>query len=183
MLRSAYLAQELLTTFDSGEIREVALAPQYGEPGGVFVVTVDDAVVWDRSLDGGFPETKVLKQRVRDRIAPDRNLGHSDVAVDAPSAEASAAEVLGAVLGGSAEATTAFEEDWLSEVVLESDTSSGAPSPDATDAPGPSADVAAQLKELEKLTSLGRDTAVKLLEKTLSRPDGPDPQGDDGAGL
>lgn len=34
--------------------------------------------MWDRTVDGGFPETKVLKQRVRDIIDPQRNLGHSD---------------------------------------------------------------------------------------------------------
>uniref|UniRef100_A0A7S2CW72 Uncharacterized protein n=1 Tax=Octactis speculum TaxID=3111310 RepID=A0A7S2CW72_9STRA len=30
-------------------------------------------------MEGGFPETKELKQRLRDMIAPDRDLGHSDV--------------------------------------------------------------------------------------------------------
>lgn len=28
--------------------------------------------------EGGFPELKVLKQRVRNLIQPDMNLGHSD---------------------------------------------------------------------------------------------------------
>ncbi|CAM9127033.1 unnamed protein product, partial [Heterosigma akashiwo] len=35
-------------------------------------------IVWDRKNEGGFPEAKVLKQRVRDEIAPERNLGHSE---------------------------------------------------------------------------------------------------------
>ena len=39
---------------------------------------MDEELVWDRKADGGFPEIKVLKQRVRDIIAPERNLGHSD---------------------------------------------------------------------------------------------------------
>lgn len=34
--------------------------------------------MWDRKVDGGFPEIKVLKQKVRDIISPDRSLGHSD---------------------------------------------------------------------------------------------------------
>lgn len=34
--------------------------------------------MWDRKTDGGFPETKELKRRVRDVIEPDRNLGHVD---------------------------------------------------------------------------------------------------------
>jgi predicted Rdx family selenoprotein len=40
--------------------------------------TVETVLLWDRKADGGFPETKVLKQRVRDCLDPDRNLGHSD---------------------------------------------------------------------------------------------------------
>jgi Rdx family len=35
-------------------------------------------MLWDRKIDGGFPEAKVLKQRLRDHIDPDRSLGHSD---------------------------------------------------------------------------------------------------------
>ena len=35
-------------------------------------------VLWDRKVDGGFPETKELKRRVRDAIEPGRNLGHVD---------------------------------------------------------------------------------------------------------
>jgi len=36
------------------------------------------AVIWDRKVDGGFPETKELKRRVRDVIQPGRDLGHVD---------------------------------------------------------------------------------------------------------
>jgi predicted Rdx family selenoprotein len=35
-------------------------------------------VVWSRKVEGGFPEIKVLKQRVRDKVAPAKDLGHSD---------------------------------------------------------------------------------------------------------
>lgn len=34
--------------------------------------------IWDRRVDGGFPETKELKRRVRDVIQPGRDLGHVD---------------------------------------------------------------------------------------------------------
>jgi len=34
--------------------------------------------IWERKRDGGFPEAKELKQRVRDRIDPQRSLGHND---------------------------------------------------------------------------------------------------------
>ncbi|MEW5890041.1 MAG: SelT/SelW/SelH family protein [Pseudomonadota bacterium] len=74
LLRAAWMAQELLTTFET-ELGEVALIPGTG---GVFKVCVDGQVVWSRKDDGGFPDIKELKQRVRDRVAPDRSLGHSD---------------------------------------------------------------------------------------------------------
>jgi len=76
LLRAAWYAQELLTTFHR-ELREVALRPATG---GVFTVEVGDRVIWDRSVDGGFPEITVLKRAVRDLVAPDKPLGHSDVA-------------------------------------------------------------------------------------------------------
>ena len=75
LLRAGWVAQELLTTFEA-ELAEVALVP--GRTGGVFVVRLDDAVIFDRKREGGFPELRDLKQRIRDRVAPDRDLGHSD---------------------------------------------------------------------------------------------------------
>lgn len=74
MLRAAWFAQELLTTFED-DLAEVSLVPGSG---GVFDVRLDGEMVWSRSGEGRFPEAKELKQRVRDRIAPDRSLGHSD---------------------------------------------------------------------------------------------------------
>lgn len=74
LLRAAWLAQELLTSF-SEEIGEVALVPGTG---GHFEITCDGTRLWERKADGGFPEAKVLKQRLRDLIAPERDLGHAD---------------------------------------------------------------------------------------------------------
>jgi selenoprotein W-related protein len=68
------MAQELLTTFEQ-EIGEVALRPGTG---GVFEVRVDGKTVWSRKDQGRFPDIRELKQRVRDRVAPDKALGHSD---------------------------------------------------------------------------------------------------------
>ena len=68
------MAQELLTTF-SEEINELSLQPSKS---GVFRVIVNDVTVWDRKEMDGFPEIKILKQKVRDVIAPDKTLGHSD---------------------------------------------------------------------------------------------------------
>ena len=74
LLRAAWMAQELLTTFEK-EVGEVALQPGSG---GVFSVHLDGELIWDRARDGGFPDIKQLKQLLRDRIAPDKGLGHSD---------------------------------------------------------------------------------------------------------
>ena len=41
-------------------------------------VNVTETVLWDRKIDGGFPETKELKNRVRNIIEPNRDLGHID---------------------------------------------------------------------------------------------------------
>ncbi len=74
LMRAAWMAQELLVTFGE-ELGEVALVPGTG---GVFVVRVDGETIWSRKEAGRFPELKEIKQRVRDRVAPNRNLGHSD---------------------------------------------------------------------------------------------------------
>ncbi|SDP45091.1 selenoprotein W-related protein [Filomicrobium insigne] len=74
-LRASWMAQELLTTF-AEDLGSVTLTPD--TTGGVFEVRLDGDVIWSRKAEGRFPETKELKQRVRDLIAPDRSLGHSD---------------------------------------------------------------------------------------------------------
>ena len=74
LLRSGWMAQELLSTFGA-ELGGVTLVPGTG---GVFEIRVDGNVVWDRRTDDGFPDVKALKQRVRDAFAPDRDLGHLD---------------------------------------------------------------------------------------------------------
>lgn len=74
LLRAAWMAQELLSTFTT-DVGEVALIPGTG---GVFQIPCDDALIWERKRDGGFPDVKTLKQLVRDEIAPERDLGHTD---------------------------------------------------------------------------------------------------------
>lgn len=74
LLRAAWMAQELLSSFED-ELAEVALRPGRG---GVFDVAVDDQLVWSRAAEGRFPDIKELKQRVRDCVAPGRDLGHVD---------------------------------------------------------------------------------------------------------
>ncbi|KAF8433428.1 Rdx family-domain-containing protein, partial [Terfezia claveryi] len=110
MLRAAYFAQELLSTFSSTPLPTTTtisssrdLAQQFTLPtislvpstGGIFTITlyyipspighdydaphiVEQKVLWDRKTEGGFPETKELKRRVRDVVDPGRGLGHVD---------------------------------------------------------------------------------------------------------
>ena len=68
------MSQELLTTFEN-ELTEVALRPGTG---GIFEITINNQLLWSRAELGGFPDIKVLKQIVRDVIAPERDLGHSE---------------------------------------------------------------------------------------------------------
>ena len=74
LLRAAWMAQELLTTFDQ-EITELTLKPATG---GLFEVWTNEQLVWSRKAEGRFPEITELKQRVRDHIAPEKDLGHVD---------------------------------------------------------------------------------------------------------
>lgn len=74
LMRAAWMAQELLVTFE-GEIGEVALVPGTG---GVFDVRLNGELIFSRKEAERFPESKELKQLVRDRIAPNKALGHSE---------------------------------------------------------------------------------------------------------
>ncbi len=74
LLRSSWMAQEVLSTF-SLEMGSVTLVPGTG---GIFEIRLDGELIWERKRDGGFPDVKQLKQMVRDRIDPDRDLGHID---------------------------------------------------------------------------------------------------------
>ena len=74
LLRSAWMAQELLSTFEK-EITELTLKPGKG---GIFEVSANTKLVWSRKEQGRFPEITELKQLVRDVIAPEKSLGHSD---------------------------------------------------------------------------------------------------------
>jgi len=74
LLRAGWMAQELLSTFGA-DLGEVALIPATG---GRFEIHAGETLIWERKRDGGFPDVKQLKQRVRDIIDPGRSLGHTD---------------------------------------------------------------------------------------------------------
>mmetsp|Transcript_11729 Transcript_11729/g.23890 ORF Transcript_11729/g.23890 Transcript_11729/m.23890 type:complete len:187 (+) Transcript_11729:29-589(+) len=80
MLRSAWTAQELLTTFN-GTIGEVALIPNHRGRGTFEVSLLTSAgeiMLFSRQEQGRFPENKELKNLVRDAVDPGRDLGHSE---------------------------------------------------------------------------------------------------------
>ncbi len=74
LMRAGWTAQELLTTFVD-DLKEVALVPGKG---GIFEVRLDGETIWSRVTERRFPELAEIKQIVRDRIVPERELGHSD---------------------------------------------------------------------------------------------------------
>ena len=57
LLRAAWMAQELLVTFEQ-DVGGVLLVPGTG---GVFDVRVDEVLVWSRATEGRFPDVKELK--------------------------------------------------------------------------------------------------------------------------
>lgn len=78
LLRAAWLAQELLTTFEQ-DLNSVSLKPGSG---GIFEISLNGQLIFSRKEAGRFPEAKEVKQLIRDCIDPERDLGHSDKARD-----------------------------------------------------------------------------------------------------
>lgn len=95
-LRANWFQQELLSTFaptpptasDEAAIASIAsvlLIPKVDDisAGRFRIYIATDALkelklVWDRKVESGFPEMRILKQKVRDLINPNFGLGHSD---------------------------------------------------------------------------------------------------------
>lgn len=75
LLRAAYMAQELLSTFED-DLASVTLSPS--EISGRYTISLNDTILFDRKREGRFPEIKELKQLVRDVVNPGKDLGHSD---------------------------------------------------------------------------------------------------------
>lgn len=82
MMRAAWIAQELLQTFDQ-ELTEVTLRPS--QTAGIFQILLNQHPIWDRKTDGNPLDIKYIKQQVRDHIAPEKDLGHSDTTENSPS--------------------------------------------------------------------------------------------------
>lgn len=41
-------------------------------------ITLNGELLFDRKTEGRFPEVKEIKQMIRDKISPEKDLGHSD---------------------------------------------------------------------------------------------------------
>ena len=54
-----------------------SLRPSKTETGS-FTINFGKELIWCRKRDDGFPDVKTLKQRIRDFVAPEKDLGHSD---------------------------------------------------------------------------------------------------------
>lgn len=74
VLRATWITQEILMTLGE-DIGEIALIP--GE-GGIFDVRLNGETLFSRKEKDRFPESKELKQLIRDQIVPEKPLGHSD---------------------------------------------------------------------------------------------------------
>ena len=86
MMRSAWIAQELLQSFE-GDLDEAALRPS--EVPGIWRIYANGQQVWDRKTERGLPELKDLKRRVRDIIAPEKDLGHAETVEPKPEKDQS----------------------------------------------------------------------------------------------
>ena len=73
LLRAAWLAQELLATFEA-DLLEVALRPGAG---GIFEVRLDGETIATNREGGAMPDAADVKRFLRDRIAPGRKIGHA----------------------------------------------------------------------------------------------------------
>lgn len=82
--RATWISTELLVTFPPPVLRAVTVIPLTADDTAgrfrVWLKVEDDMprLMWDRKVEGGFPELKVLKQRIRDYVQPGKSLGHSD---------------------------------------------------------------------------------------------------------
>ncbi|KAL1735779.1 Rdx family-domain-containing protein [Schizophyllum commune] len=91
--RATWTQTELFLTFPPPNVTSITLIPRNTEETAgrfrVWLITASEPpkLMWDRKTEGGFPELKVLKQRIRDVIQPGKSLGHSDNKQDCKTGE------------------------------------------------------------------------------------------------
>ena len=76
--RAHWMSTELLTTFnDNSILSEVSLRPS--STAGTFKILLNEnTILFDREEQKRFPELKEVKQKIRNIIDPQKELGHSD---------------------------------------------------------------------------------------------------------
>lgn len=74
LLRAAWMAQEILHTYGE-DLESLTLHP---DSGGRYRIVCNETEIWEKKRDGGFPDAKIIKQRIRDIFDPKRDLGHID---------------------------------------------------------------------------------------------------------
>ena len=68
------MQQEFFTTFQD-ELESIKLIQGTG---GIYDIYLDNDLLFSRKKEGRFPEIKEIKQMIRDRINPNRDLGHTE---------------------------------------------------------------------------------------------------------
>ena len=74
LFRATCISQELLSLHES-DLSSVTLVPSES---GVFDIVCNQSLIFSRKQENGFIYIAIIKQRIRDLIDPDRNLGHID---------------------------------------------------------------------------------------------------------
>ena len=75
LTRASWIAQELLSTF-SNDLYGITIIPS--DEAGILEIRCGRKIIWDRKAKKRMPEIKELKQKGRDIINPEKNLGHID---------------------------------------------------------------------------------------------------------
>lgn len=82
MLRATYVLTEIMSTFNE-QVNSFSFIPnRINTTEDIFTIALDGVVIWDYQDKGAYPPMPELKQTIRDRIDPTKNLGHSDVKIE-----------------------------------------------------------------------------------------------------
>ncbi|MBV6647152.1 MAG: Rdx family protein [Cyclobacteriaceae bacterium] len=74
MHRATWMTQELFTTFQE-ELDSITLKQGTG---GIYDIYLNQELLFSRKKEERFPEITEIKRLIRDHIAPDRSLGHTE---------------------------------------------------------------------------------------------------------
>ena len=72
--RAVWIMQEIFNTYEN-DISKYELVPA---DHGLFEIYCNENLIFSRKEESGFLEIKIIKQRIRDVIDPNRELGHNE---------------------------------------------------------------------------------------------------------